>query len=72
MEKKYSNELDHADIVSFNIEKAGCDFADWLVEHGYWEHEDAIEDTQALVDDFFAAFGVAPRLINLLANIADR
>ena len=55
-----------------NIEKVACDFKDWLVEKGYMDFEKGLEDEQAIVDDFGKAYEVAPRLINLLANIADR
>ena len=56
----------------FNTEKAGCDFKDWLVEHEYLTFEEGLEDEQAIIDDFTKAYEVAPRLIHLLADIADR
>ena len=54
------------------LEKAACDFKDWLVDNGYLEFEEAPKEEPALVEDFAKAYEVAPRLINLLANIADR
>lgn len=55
-----------------NTEKAACDFKDWLVENGYLEFEEGLQEEPALVEDFAKAYEVAPRLVNLLANIADR
>lgn len=55
-----------------NIEKAACDFKDWLVENDYLDFEEGLKEESALVEDFAKAYEVAPRLINLLANIADR
>lgn len=55
-----------------NTEKAACDFKDWLVDNGYLEFEEGLKEEQMLVEDFARAFEVAPRLIHLLANIADR
>lgn len=55
-----------------NTEKAACDFKDWLVDHGYLEFEEGLRNEQAIVEDFAKAYEVAPRLISLLSNIADR
>lgn len=55
-----------------NIEKAGCDFKDWLVENGYLDFEEGLREEQAIINDFQKTYEVAPRLINLLRNIADR
>ena len=65
-------EEESEDIETMNTEKAACDFKDWLVDHGYLEFEEGLEDEQAIVEDFAKAYEVAPRLINLLGNIADK
>lgn len=54
-----------------NLEEWACDFADWLVNQGYWEVEDSIQDSGKLVEDFKAAYDAAPRLINLLRTISN-
>ncbi len=58
--------------ITFNTEKAACDFVDWLVEHDYLEFEEGLAEQENFVTDFRNTYEVAPRLIHLLANIADK
>lgn len=47
-------------------------FYDLLIDLGYRNENDKKDDIDDMVEDFMNAFRVAPRLINLLAEISDR
>ena len=53
-----------------NIEKAGCDFCDFLTEIGYWSVEDCIQNVDKIISDLEKIYEVAPRFVQLLADIS--
>ena len=47
------------------------DFYDWLVQMGYCDVEDEIEDLEDVVRDFQCIQQTAPKLFNLLRSISQ-
>lgn len=45
-------------IMTYNAEQVACDFYDWLVQMGYCDVEDEIEDLEDVVRDFQCIRGV--------------
>ena len=39
--------------MTYNAEQVACDFYDWLVEMGYCDIEDELEDLNDVVKDFY-------------------
>lgn len=58
--------------MEINFEELGCNFGDWLVEQEYWTVEDNIRDQNELIEDLKKAYAVAPGLVHILRDIADR
>lgn len=52
------------------IEDVAVEFFDWLVDMEYRSNEDRETDIPEMIEDFEKAYEVAPRLINLLRDIA--
>lgn len=52
--------------------QCATNFFEWLVDNGYFDKEDRNETIKEMIEDFEAAYEVAPRLINLLNEISDR
>lgn len=56
--------------VDDRIADIAVEFFDWLVDMEYCSNEDRETDIQEMIEDFENAYKVAPRLINLLRDIA--
>lgn len=54
--------------MTYNAEQVACDFCDWLVEMGYW---DEVEDLEEVIKDFRCIQKKAPKLFNLLRSISQ-
>ena len=54
------------------LEIAANNFIDFLIDNEYLDENDAADDLQETIEDFIAAYEVAPRLIHRLRDIADR
>ena len=57
--------------MTYNAEQVACDFYDWLVQMGYCNVEDEIEDLEDVVKDFQYIQQTAPKLFNLLRSISQ-
>lgn len=57
--------------MAYNAEQVACDFYDWLVNQGYCDIEDELEDLEEVIKDFYCIQEKAPKLFNLLRNISD-
>lgn len=57
--------------ITYNAEQVACDFYDWLVEMGYCDIEDELEDLNDVVKDFYCIQEKAPKLFNLLRCISQ-
>ena len=57
--------------MTYNAEQVACDFYDWLVQMGYCDVEDEIEDLEDVVRDFQCIQQTAPKLFNLLRSISQ-
>ena len=55
----------------YNAEQVACKFYDWLVQMGYCDVEDEIEDLEDVVMDFQCIQQTAPKLFNLLRSISQ-
>lgn len=54
------------------LSQCATNFFEWLVDNGYFDKEDRNETIKEMIEDFEAAYEVAPRLINLLNEIIYR
>ena len=54
------------------VEEKACNFADWCVVNGYLSLEDEDNLLDEIINNFKEAYMVAPKLINLLASIANK
>ena len=57
--------------MTYNAEQVACNFYDWLVQMGYCDVEDEIEDLEDVVRDFQCIQQTAPKLFNLLRSISQ-
>lgn len=55
----------------YNAEEVACNFYDWLVEMGYCDIEDELEDIEDVIQDFICIQKQAPKLFNLLRCISQ-
>ena len=54
-----------------NVEEVGCNFIDWLVDHGYMTVDEGIQNLQDTVDDFYVLEEKCPKLFQLFKTICD-
>lgn len=55
----------------YNAEEVACNFYDWLVEMGYCDAEDELEDIEDVIQDFRCIQKQTPKLFNLLRCISQ-
>lgn len=55
-----------------DLRTAASNFIDYLIDAEYLDKNDAADDLQETIEDFIAAYKVAPRLIHRLRDISDR
>lgn len=57
--------------MSYNADEVACNFYDWLIEMGYCDVEDEVEDIADVILDFRCIQSHAPKLFNLLRCISN-
>ncbi len=62
------------DVTRKELVEYANNFIDYLIENEYLDKYDAADDLHdhEIIEDFVAAYEVAPRLINILRDISDR